>query len=182
MKAVLAALGLLLFLGCPERRHGAPAAPAVAPPVTDGGSGSAEALLARWLEYHRLLRETVPGDAGVEARARAERSVRQQVSLSEAELDSIEGCVASVVSARAIAKLTGAEALRDFDRAVAGASAEQRAKIDQAFGELRARSKSVSLEAERAAWGDAAVDAVLAREAQVTETWDRLVDARGDAR
>jgi hypothetical protein len=91
--------------------------------------------------------------------------------------------VAAVVAQRTIATLTGAEAVKEFERVTQGLSVEYRQKVEQAFGDVRARAQQVaSLDAERARFGAAAVDLVLAREAEVTQVWNSLLNGQGETR
>ncbi|MDX2012101.1 MAG: hypothetical protein SFW67_18045 [Myxococcaceae bacterium] len=116
-------------------------------------------------------------------RARAEVEARRQLGVTELDLERTDEVVAAVVAQRTIATLTGAEAVKEFERVTQGLAPEQRQKVEQAFGDVRARAKQVSsLDAERARFGDAAVDVVLAREAEVTRVWNSLLDGRGETR
>jgi hypothetical protein len=172
----------LVLMGCPPRAEQNPPAPvpATSPdsPVQATPTITAEKLDA-WLRYHRVLAEQSK-DAGTDIKRLSllERDSRQRAGLSEAELELLEDCISAVVAQRTIAKLTGAEAVRDFDKVTVGLRAEQRQKVEAAFGDVRAKAQqAASLEAERAKFGEA-VTVVLAREAEVTATWNALLDVR----
>lgn len=141
--------------------------------------------LDAWLRYHRAL-AAITADAGAldaSQLAVLERSERKKVQLSEAELDLLEDCVSAVVAQRTVAQLTGAQAVKEFEKATAGLKAEQRQKVEAAFGDVRLKAQqAASLDAERAKFGDAAVELVLAREAELGATWNSLLDGRGDRR
>lgn len=180
----------LLLIACPERKQ-APveAAPAQRPIVlaeADAGVTLTGAKLDAWLAYHRQLRALVSDDGGsldMKTKAKRERALREALQLSEPELDALEELVGAVVAQRTISRLTGAEAVKEFDKVTLGLKAEQREKVEQAFGDVRTRAQAVaSLDAERAKFGVDAVAMVLAREAEVTATWDALMDGRGERR
>lgn len=173
----------LVLMGCPPRSE--EPTTAASPPTSPGSplqgtpTITAEKLDA-WLRYHQALAE-LSKDAGTNIKRLSvlERDSRQRAGLSEAELDSLEECISAVVAQRTIAKLTGAEAVRDFDKVTLGLKPEQRQKVEAAFGDVRAKAQhAASLEAERAKFGEEAVSVVLAREAEVTATWNSLLDVR----
>jgi hypothetical protein len=177
----------LLLLGCPERR-----AVASVRPDAGGSQRAAQpeavaaisaAKLDAWLRYHRALSVTGGEDAGLDAKGRAlrERAVRAEAGLTELDIDRLEDVIGAVVTHRTIGKLTGAEALRGFDKVTLTLKPEQRQKVEAAFGDVKARAQQgASLEAERAKFGDEAVTLVLAREAELTEVWDSLLNGRGE--
>ncbi|MBE2249543.1 MAG: hypothetical protein IAE78_08330 [Myxococcus sp.] len=176
---------VLLLLGCPDRRQAA--APVEGPAVTqadpsDAGGLVTSARLDAWLGYHRALR--AGPDAGPEdAREKAtrERAVRLAAGLSERDVDELEELIGAVVTQRTIGRLTGADAMRGFEKVAAGLPLEQRQRVEAAFGDVKARAQQGSaLEAERARFGDEAVALVLAREAELTEVWDWLLNGRGE--
>lgn len=183
----LLALCTAALLGCPERGPAAaPVPPVVAHVVADGGSGVTAAKLDAWLAYHKALSALAAPDGGAldaKGKAKAERELRSGLGLSEGELDHLETLIAAVVAQRTISRLTGAEAVREFERVTLSLKPEQRQKVEQAFGDVRTRAaQTASLDAERATFGDAAVSLVLAREAELTAVWDSLLDGRGERR
>lgn len=180
----------LLLVACPERKQvavePAPVERTTTAESPDAGITLTVAKLDAWLTYHRQLRALVSDDGGaldMKAKAKRERSLREDLQLSEPELDSIEELVGAVVAQRTISRLTGAEAVKEFDKVTLGLKAEQREKVEQALGDVRTRAQAVaSLDAERAKFGADAVAMVLAREAEVTATWDALLDGKGERR
>lgn len=180
----------LLFVACPERKQTSVDAPVVQQPTmptaVDAGLTLTAAKLDAWLTYHQQLRALVGDDGGaldMKVKAKRERSLREALQLSEPELDALEELVGAVVAQRTISRLTGAEAVKEFDKVTLGLKAEQREKVEQAFGDVRTRAQAVaSLDAERAKFGAEAVALVLAREAEVTATWDALLDGKGERR
>ncbi len=155
-----------------------PAASAEVPVIADdAGWPLTEAKVVAWLAYQRLMMART--DAGALDRARRERALRTDAGLSEDEVDRIEDVVAAIVTQRNLARLTGSEAVRQFEQATAALTPAQRAKAEQAMADLRARSaQATSLDAEKARFGADAVNAVLAHEAEATKTWDTLVEAK----
>ena len=185
---------LLLLSAC----RGAPTAPfdagarEVAPPVVVDG-GVAAAWLDAWLGYQAQVLQLPAlgrGDGGpaflrdeVRRRARAEQTLRADAGLSVEAMDAIEDVIAAVVAQRSIGRITGADAVREFERAAADLKDEQRAQALKALGELKARSQAgASLQAVRAKFGDEAVDAVLAREAEATRAWESLLEGKSPRR
>ena len=143
----------------------------------DAGWGLTEAKVVAWLGYQRAM--MVRSDAGALERARRERALRTDAGLTEDDVDRIEDVVAAVVTQRNLARLTGTDAVRQFEQAAALLTPAQRAKAEQAMADLRARSaQATSLDAEKARFGVDAVNAVLAHEAEATKTWDTLVEAK----
>ncbi len=148
--------------------------------------------VAQWVRYAGLLAAQGPAvdaDGGplptaqVLARAGADEAMRRDAGLSEAQVDAIEDLVAEVVAARGTLKLTGADALADFEKVAAKMPFEQRKKAEAALAELKAGHQApVSLAPLEAKYGKPAVDAVLASEAQVTQAWERLMNLAGEAR
>jgi hypothetical protein len=177
----------LLLLGCPDRREVPSASPRTesgrptAESFTDSGVSAAK--LDAWLRYHHALRTISSDDGGIDVKGKAlkERGVRAQMGLTEADVDKIEDLVAAVVTQRTIATFTGAQALRGFDKVTLTLKPEQRFKVEEAFGDVKARAQlGASLDAERAKFGDEAVTLVLSREAELTEVWDSLLNGRGE--
>lgn len=177
----------LLFFACPERGGVSSAGVdagglrpiAAAEPVATISA----AKLDGWLRYHRALNADLGGDGGLDAKGKAlrERVVRAEAGLTEADVDRLEELIGAVVTQRTIGKLTGAEALRGFDKVTLTLKPEQRQKVEEAFGDVKARAQQgASLDAERAKFGDDAVTLVLAREAELTEVWNSLLNGRGE--
>ncbi len=102
--------------------------------------------------------------------------------LTDDQADAIEAVVAAVVAERNVSKLTGADALAQFKAGVQQLAPEQRAKAEAALSDLQAKTTQGSLTAVEAQYGSDAVRVILSREAEVTKTWDALLEARGDKR
>jgi hypothetical protein len=156
--------------------------------AVDAGPFLTEARLAAWLGWQERVAAlpvlTRPdGGSGPELlriRARQEAVLLVDAGLSSDEADAIEGVVAAVVAERNVARITGAEALQQFRMGMAHLSLEQRLKAEAALADLQAKSAQGSLAAVEAQYGADAVRVVLTREAEVTKTWDALLEARGD--
>lgn len=173
-------IAVVVFCACPKR-DAAPVEVAATPAALDAGARPIGELIDAWLAYHRDLARDADAGLDAVARARRERSVRSTAGVSESEIDTVETLIGAVVTQRTIAKLTGAEALKEFERATGTLKPEQRQKVEAAFGEVKSRAaQSATLEAERATFGDDAVNAVLAKEAEVTAMWEQLLEGRGE--
>lgn len=192
----LLALAALCLVACREPVSAAPDAavePRAAVVAGDGGWALTNQVLAAWLGYQAVMLAQAPlgrPDGGaaslrdqVRRRARAELAARADAGLSEDDVDRVEELVAAVAVQRNIARLTGADALRDFERAAGNLKDEQRLQAVRALANLKARvQQAAALDAERARFGDETVRVLLTREADVIKTWDALMDARGDPR
>ncbi len=183
---VRAVVLLMAVVACRESpREPAVQATAVVAAVAalDAGWALTPALLDAWVRYHRQLRSiSTQADGGlpVAALARLELKLRRAEGLTEGDLDRIEAVVSAVVVQRSVSGLTGAEAVREFEKATVTVKPELRAQVEKAFGDVKLRAhQSASLEAERALFGDDAVTLVLSREAEVTELWNGLLDPQG---
>lgn len=181
--------GCVLVLGC-QKNTAAPAldaGPGVVEPTgaEDAGWTLTEAQLDAWLGWQKaLLALPAPDkrDAGwtrddVKRQARLEAQLRADAGLLGADVDRIEAVVAAVVTERNLAKLTGADALAQFKVALDELSVEQRAKAEQALADLKSRTAG-SLAGVEAQFGAESVRVVLSREAEVTKTWDALLEKK----
>lgn len=113
------------------------------------------------------------------AKAKRERALRVDAGLSEAEIDVIEDLVAALVTQRNLAKLTGVDALRDFEQAAVAMTSAQKEQTGKAMAGARVRAaQAASLEAEKNRFGTANVEAFLSREADLTKTYDAMVEGR----
>ena len=178
----------MLFFSCPK--SAAPAAVDAGPPIVealDAGPIVTEARLAAWLIWQQALAALPPlgrpdggGGAELRHRAREEAALLADAGLTSDEADEIEAVVAAVVAERNVAKLTGADALAQFRSGMKLLSVEQRVKAEAALADLQAKSAQGSLVGVESQHGLEAVRVVLTREAEVTKTWDALLEARGD--
>ncbi len=182
------ALVLLWCCACPAREAAVvevprPAQEALAP---DAGPAVTAASLDAWLRWQQALaRLPTPGrgDGGAGAllgRARQEAALLAEVGLTSVAADAVEEIVAAVVAERSMARLTGADALAEFSASLAQLPPERRAKAEGALMELKERAAAASTTELEARFGAEVVRVVLTREAEVTKTWDTLLDARGD--
>ncbi len=184
-------LGLtVLFLGCPKPVDLTPidAGPVVIE-VVDAGPLVTEARLAAWLAWQQAVaglpalgRPDGGGGAELRLRARREAELLADAGLTSDEADAIEAVVAAVVAERNVAKLTGADALQQFRAGMKHLSVEQRVKAEAALADLQVKSSQGSLVPVETQHGVEAVRVVLTREAEVTKTWDALLEARGEKR
>ena len=181
-------LFLVLLSGCPEPKAAVVAAPvAVAAPAPDAGPVVNAGTVDAWLRWQQAVLALGPvrradgGPEGLLARAREEARLLAAAGLSAATADEVEAVVAAVVAERAVARLSGAAALDEFSASLAQLAPERRAKAEAALADLKTKTPASTSTAElEARFGAEAVRAVLTREAEVTKTWDTLLDTRGD--
>ena len=183
----LVAVAALLLCGCPKPPAPVPDAGLELSCERDAGPVVTEARLAAWLRWQQALAALPPlgrneGGAGAELRRRAreEAALLADAGLTSDEADELEAVVAAVVAERNVARLTGADALAQFRSGMKLLSVEQRVKAEAALAELQAKSAQGSLVGVETQHGVEAVRVVLTREAEVTKTWDALLEARGD--
>lgn len=176
---------LLLLSACPPRAQAPADASAAGEDAgqADGGWRLTPARLDAWLRYQSALNAQAPErrDGGalreeVRRRALLERGLRATHGLTQEDLDRLEELVGAVVARRALARISGVEAVRELERAAAGLKDAPRAQAEQALAELKERaSQAERFSAERARFGDASVDVVLGRLADVEQTWDAML-------
>ena len=175
----------LVLLGCPQ---GGVAL------RTDGGRSPAaaevalEAGLARqldgWLRWQAGLQALAAAgrrDGGASSprrRARLEQALLADAGLTAAEAEAVEAVVAGVVAERTVERLSATRALARFSAALGALGPEQRAAAQAALEESRTDGGGAAPALE-ARFGAQAVQAVLAREAEVTRAWEALLE--GDA-
>jgi hypothetical protein len=192
---------LVLAAGACRRSTPQPSAPDAGPVgaaprgPADAGLELTVAKLDGFLAYERLLRgESAPSArevrrlsqaadggertleeayAGLQRRTERAQAVRADAGLTVAEVQALETLTAEVALARAGA---GGPELEDALRALEAAKdqlpPEQRAGVERTVARLREQQERArNLSEVRGRWGDAAVDAVLAREKAVLELW-----------
>jgi hypothetical protein len=139
-----------------------------------------------WLVVQRELAKlgSFQSDAGVRdevrRRARVELAVLADAGLTRSDVDRIEDCIAPFVAERNVERLSGGEALAQFQRALGDLTAEQREKAEAAFAS--ARSNGSPLPGLEAKLGADTVKVLLEHEADLTKTWDALLEARGETK
>lgn len=180
----------LLFLGCPPAASPVAASDAgtLVGGAMDAGPLVTEARLAAWLKWQAELAalpalsrtDGGPGPTELRARARQEAMLLADAGLSGDQADAIEAVVAAVVAERNVARITGADALQQFREGMAHLSVEQRVKAEAALAATQIKTSQGSLKQVEEMHGAEAVRVVLTREAEVTKTWDALLEARGD--
>jgi len=111
--------------------------------------------------------------------AKALAALRSELKLSESEVLLLEQITGDVISRRALAATSEEEAsLRELEVLAANLSETDRAKMEASLALVREEQKMLeSLTPERARYGDENVDAVLARERELTRQWHRTLTA-----
>lgn len=170
----------LAFAACPRPADGtAVVDAAVAVEVRDAGPLVTEARLEAWLRYQAALAQ-VPTDGGFKLRAKRELELLADAGLTAEQVDALEAVVAAVVTERSVARLQGADALAQFKAGLQQLGPEQRAKAEAALEKVPTKAVPNPLAGVEAEYGPEAVRVVLTREAEVTKTWDALLEARGE--
>lgn len=150
-----------------------PAEPAAAPmQLTDG-------KLTAYLTYQRRMLEMYRSrfDAGATANlakvAEAEEQARQQSGLQRHELGEIEQMVRSVIGKRVYgATPPGDDSLERMRSLQSKLPEEGREEVAKSIADLeKSRDELARLTQERRRYGDANVDLLLAREAELTGAW-----------
>lgn len=153
--------------------HGGPAADSGA---AEKPANAADAGPSNFGEGHAASRSL--DRQGFLARAwRAER-LRADAGLDEAELDTIEDLVASLVVARELERLADVDPVADYSSVAGRLRGEDRARLQAALGVLSAIAAAdagAPLAELVARFGDANVALVLAREAELTRAWGLVV-------
>lgn len=176
----------VVSIGCTRASVSASTSPDASANVAQAGEAEVawvltDDKLSAWLRWHALLRAA---DAGVDARARAllERATLADAGLRASDVDRIEDLVSAVVAERTVERLTGTAAMEQFKKALAELSPEQRAKAEATFAETSAKAAphASAQSVLEARFGEGPVKLVLSREAEVTKTWDALLEGRGD--
>lgn len=189
----LAPIVVLSLAACPAPRPTvADAGLAVVAPErgVDAGFTLTPQKLDAWLAYAGFVLAFPPlgkSDGGlrdeVQRRARLDEKFKADAGLSEQDVDAIEELVGAVVAQRNISRITGADAVKELERATLELKEEQRAQAQKALAEIKAKTApGAALTDERARYGDENVRVLLTRETEVTKTWDALMDVRGDTR
>jgi hypothetical protein len=114
-------------------------------------------------------------------RAEAEEAARKQVGLSSDELDRIDQVVHDIIAKRLVSKdvvddsmIASMESMRDR------MPKDQQASLDRPISEMKKLRDDVkNLTEERQKFGDANVDLVLSREADLMKNWEAQMNALG---
>ena len=128
---------------CPTpapKRRSTRAARASLAAAADAGFTLTPQKLDAWLAYATFVLSFPPlgkGDGGlreeVQRRARLDERFRADAGLAEEDVDGIEELVGAVVAQRNISRITGAEALKELERATNELKDEPRAQAQKAL-------------------------------------------------
>jgi len=112
-----------------------------------------------------------------ERRAAAEEAARKVSGLTDADVEFLEHIVADVIAKRSLGRNTDmALMLEPMEKAMAGLPAEQREAMQKSIAEMKKQQHELTqLSEERRKYGSANVDAVLAREKELTRNWEAML-------
>jgi hypothetical protein len=115
----------------------------------------------------------------VEAQEEAREKARKETGLSQRDIDKLQDLVSDVMGNRKMAAMVNYDAqIKQFEAMREKVPADQRASLDETIKSLKAQQEQATkLDDERKRFGDANVDAVLAREKDLTAAYDRWVKA-----
>lgn len=156
--------------------------------AADGGRLSLTAeRLERYLGYQRAVLEgqrTLAPDGGalavLERLARAEEEARVRFGLQAQEVDAIDELITDVFAERSYALSAGLDRLIAQGEAMtAKLPADQRGDFELELQAIRQqRDEARALPRQRERYGDANVDLVLTREAELMKLWNERVSGR----
>lgn len=190
---------VVLLAGCARQQEVAP--PPQLPDAgaqTDAGYAVLPGKLDRFIRYQeqslalysKMFEELEKGsgaDAGVAAsvarireHALAEARLRESLGLSDGDVRALEQIVGDVVARRAAAAAlrTEEDPVAKLKVLAAKMPGEQRAEFQATLAALELQRQAAgSLVEERRKYGDANVDLILTREAQLTAQWNQAISA-----
>ncbi len=110
-------------------------------------------------------------------RGRAEEAAREATGLTEREVGFLEALVGDVIAKRSLGKSMNLDGLvRQIEATKAALPPEQREAVEKSIAEMKKQQADLqSLADERQKYGSANVDAVLARESELTKNWEALL-------
>ncbi len=113
----------------------------------------------------------------IEAKAKAEEEARAEAGLTVADINGIAEVVTAVIAQRQLARQMGFdEELQKLEALQAKLTPEQQQDLAPQVAEMRKRSREFEGLAElRRTFGDANVDAVLAREQELTQAYQDML-------
>ncbi len=113
----------------------------------------------------------------IEAKAKAEEEARAEAGLTVADINGIAEVVTAVIAQRQLARQMGFdEELQKLEALQAKLTPEQQQDLAPQVAEMRKRSQEFEGLAElRRTFGDANVDAVLAREQELTQAYQDML-------
>ena len=147
-----------------------------------------EALLRDMAKVHGRLQEGSGGMADmnaamklIESKAKAEETARKEAGLSEEDVNGLAEVVTAVISQRQLAQaLQTEEELRKLEEMQAKLTPEQREELEPQLAAMRERNEELQKLVEvRRTYGDANVDIVLGREADLAKNYQDMLSTCG---
>lgn len=117
----------------------------------------------------------------IESKAKAEEAARKEAGLSEEDVNGIAEVVTAVIGQRQLAQaLQTEEELTKLEELAAKLTPEQREELEPQLAAMRERNEELQKLLEvRRTYGDANVDIVLTREADLTKNYQDMLNTFG---
>ncbi|HEX8697764.1 MAG TPA: hypothetical protein VF815_02900 [Myxococcaceae bacterium] len=148
-----------------------------------------EALLRDMAKVHGRMKEgggEMQADINesmklIESKARAEEAARKEAGLSEEDVNGLAEVVTAVISQRQLAQaLQTEEELKKLEEMQAKLTPEQREELEPQLAAMRERNEELQKLVEvRRTYGDANVDMVLGREADLAKNYQDMLSTFG---
>jgi hypothetical protein len=147
-----------------------------------------EALLRDMAKVHGRLQEGGGEKADmnaamklIESKAKAEETARKEAGLTEEDINGLAEVVTAVVSQRQLAQaLQTEEELKKLEEMQAKLTPEQREELEPQLAAMRERNEELQKLVEvRRTYGDANVDMVLGREADLAKNYQDMLNTFG---
>jgi hypothetical protein len=148
-----------------------------------------EALLTDMAKVHGRLRDgggEMQADLNasmklIESKAKAEEAARKEAGLSEVDVNGIAEVVTAVIGQRQLAQaLQTEEELKKLEEMQAKLTPEQREELEPQLAAMRERNEELQKLVEvRRTYGDANVDIVLTREADLAKNYQDMLSTFG---
>jgi hypothetical protein len=117
----------------------------------------------------------------IESKAKAEEQARKEARLTEEDVNGLAEVVTAVISQRQLAQaLQTEEELKKLEEMAAKLTPEQREELEPQLAAMRERNEELQKLAEvRRTYGDANVDLVLTREADLAKNYQDMLNTFG---
>lgn len=118
----------------------------------------------------------------LESKAGAEQEAREELGLTPHDVRTLSAMAMEVASRRSLAKsLRLEDALAELEEAKARLGPERQKELEEEIASVRAQQEALSgLQGARAKWGDANIDLLLTREADLTKNYQAMLELFGN--